>query len=317
MNDRQLVDFFKKPAGSVCGRFHQDQLEREITIPRKRIPWIKYFFHFALPAFLLSAKASAQGKVSSIICSKSTSTKEPINYRDTLKPKAMIADIDKTLSGTLGMVAVNPFKNITGKVTDEKGFPIPHASVIIKGTTIGMACDDTGNFKLDVANRKNTILIISAIGFKTEEIILSNQSILNIQLAIENTVLSGAVVVIAGRVNVNKLPSKIKQDQILVSEKPQGSVLHGIRLFPNPSFTNGQINIQWIDAEKGDYDVYFVNETGQQVHKTELVVLMDKKTITSGFFLPALKNGIYFVTITNKKTKKRYTEKLLVENKTF
>lgn len=64
MSDRQLAAFFKKPAGSVCGRFQQDQLNRDIEIPRKRIPWIKYFFRFSLPAFLISMKAGAQiGKV--------------------------------------------------------------------------------------------------------------------------------------------------------------------------------------------------------------------------------------------------------------
>jgi hypothetical protein len=61
MSDRQVAEFFKKPStGSVCGRFMTDQLERDIEIPRKRIPWIKYFFQFAFPAFLVSIKASAQ-----------------------------------------------------------------------------------------------------------------------------------------------------------------------------------------------------------------------------------------------------------------
>lgn len=60
MSDRQVAAFFKKPStGSVCGRFMNDQLERDIEIPRKRIPWVKYFFTIALPAFFLS-KASAQ-----------------------------------------------------------------------------------------------------------------------------------------------------------------------------------------------------------------------------------------------------------------
>jgi hypothetical protein len=62
MSDAQLVAFFKKPStGSVCGRFVNDQLERDIAIPRKRIPWLKYFFQIALPAFLVSQKTVAQG----------------------------------------------------------------------------------------------------------------------------------------------------------------------------------------------------------------------------------------------------------------
>src|SRR5688500_12073448 len=57
MSDRQLADFFKKPKSDVCGRFHNDQLEREILIPRKRIPWIRYFFQFTWPAFVLGLKS--------------------------------------------------------------------------------------------------------------------------------------------------------------------------------------------------------------------------------------------------------------------
>jgi len=57
MSDRELAAFFKKPAGPVCGRFQQDQLNREITIPKKRIPWLRYFFHIAWPAFILMLKS--------------------------------------------------------------------------------------------------------------------------------------------------------------------------------------------------------------------------------------------------------------------
>src|SRR5690349_2668277 len=63
MTDTQLADFFKtKSTGSTCGRFYDDQLNRNIQVPGKTIPWIKYFFQIALPAFLMSAKASAQAK---------------------------------------------------------------------------------------------------------------------------------------------------------------------------------------------------------------------------------------------------------------
>jgi hypothetical protein len=61
MSDSQLAAFFKKPSTGVCGRFYEDQLDRSIEIPKKRIPWVKYFFQFALPAFLFSLKASSQG----------------------------------------------------------------------------------------------------------------------------------------------------------------------------------------------------------------------------------------------------------------
>lgn len=60
MSDRQLAEFFKKPVGSVCGRFHNDQLNREISLPQKRIPWLRYFFTVSLPAFLASCEDRAE-----------------------------------------------------------------------------------------------------------------------------------------------------------------------------------------------------------------------------------------------------------------
>src|SRR5690606_37442260 len=63
MSDAQLVAFFRSHTGNTCGRFAKYQLDRSIEIPRKRIPWLRYFFQVAIPAFLVTAKAAAQGKV--------------------------------------------------------------------------------------------------------------------------------------------------------------------------------------------------------------------------------------------------------------
>jgi hypothetical protein len=63
-SDREIAMFFKKPSsGSVCGRFVEDQLNRDIEIPKKRIPWLKYFFQFSIPAFLASCDNRMQGKI--------------------------------------------------------------------------------------------------------------------------------------------------------------------------------------------------------------------------------------------------------------
>ncbi|HEX7906204.1 MAG TPA: hypothetical protein VF487_20160, partial [Chitinophagaceae bacterium] len=63
MSDREVAQYFKQSTGSVCGRFMQDQLERELDIPKKRIPWVRYFIQFVIPAFLTGSKAMAQGGV--------------------------------------------------------------------------------------------------------------------------------------------------------------------------------------------------------------------------------------------------------------
>lgn len=63
MNNNELVNFFKKNPENICGRFNDNQLNTNLLIPRKKIPWLKYFFQVAIPAMLFSTKATAQGSV--------------------------------------------------------------------------------------------------------------------------------------------------------------------------------------------------------------------------------------------------------------
>ena len=119
MSDRQLAAFFKKPSnGSLCGRFMSDQLDRSIDIPKKRIPWLKYFFSMLMPAFIIS-KVSAQTKIMGKVA-------RPV--RDTTK--TCISDERRTM----GIVApgIEPFQKefiVKGKIVDENGEPIPFVAI--------------------------------------------------------------------------------------------------------------------------------------------------------------------------------------------
>jgi hypothetical protein len=62
MTDTQLANFFKKNTSNVCGRFYDDQLDKQIVLPKRELPWLKYFFTITLPAFLFSQKALGQKK---------------------------------------------------------------------------------------------------------------------------------------------------------------------------------------------------------------------------------------------------------------
>src|SRR5215213_1531254 len=58
VGDRELAAFFKKSTtGSVCGRFQKEQLNRDIIVPKKPIPWLRHFVHIAWPAFILMLKS--------------------------------------------------------------------------------------------------------------------------------------------------------------------------------------------------------------------------------------------------------------------
>ncbi|MGY6522880.1 MAG: SusC/RagA family TonB-linked outer membrane protein [Mongoliitalea sp.] len=68
---------------------------------------------------------------------------------------------------------------VTGTVTSgEDGMPIPGASVIVKGTTIGTATDLDGKYSLNVPQGSN-VLVFSFVGSTTQELTIGNRSQVN------------------------------------------------------------------------------------------------------------------------------------------
>ena len=83
-------------------------------------------------------------------------------------------------------------KKITGTVVDAMG-PVIGASIMEKGTTNGTVTDFDGNFSLNV--KPGATIVVSFIGFKTQEIAVGNQSTFNITMEDDNAVLEEVVVV--------------------------------------------------------------------------------------------------------------------------
>ncbi|UJH68562.1 TonB-dependent receptor [Allomuricauda sp. SCSIO 65647] len=85
-------------------------------------------------------------------------------------------------------------REISGTVTDANGTPLPGASIVEKGTTNGTESDFDGNFSIIVTD-ENAVLVISYIGFTSQEITVSGQSNFNIILQ-ESTAALDEIVVI-------------------------------------------------------------------------------------------------------------------------
>ncbi len=87
-------------------------------------------------------------------------------------------------------------KTITGQIVDEKGEGLPGASVVLKGTNIGTNTDAKGNFTIKVPEEStNPVLVISYVGFITEEIAISGRTVVNIPLKADAKSLDEVVVV--------------------------------------------------------------------------------------------------------------------------
>lgn len=84
------------------------------------------------------------------------------------------------LVGLLQISAQGPSRRVTGQVTNSNdGQPIPGASVIVKGTTVGTVTDNGGNYSLAVPEGGNT-LVFSFIGMSPQEVPIGAQTVINV-----------------------------------------------------------------------------------------------------------------------------------------
>jgi TonB-linked SusC/RagA family outer membrane protein len=86
-------------------------------------------------------------------------------------------------------------KDVSGRVTDEKGVPIPGATVAARGSSRMTATDEDGSFTL-TGLQKNAVIVISSVGYLTEELPINERSFIEIQLSIavqslDETVIKG------------------------------------------------------------------------------------------------------------------------------
>ncbi|MDB5089034.1 MAG: TonB-dependent Receptor Plug Domain protein [Mucilaginibacter sp.] len=85
--------------------------------------------------------------------------------------------------------------NVKGKVVDEKGLPLPDASVKVKGSQAGTVTDVKGEFNIDIPD--GGVLIVSYIGYQTKEVTVSGNTPLTISL-VPSGVLNEVVVTALG-----------------------------------------------------------------------------------------------------------------------
>lgn len=84
---------------------------------------------------------------------------------------------------------------VTGKVTDDKGAPIPNATVIIRGArSLGTSTSTDGSFSISIPPTARS-LVVSAINFKPLEMSIGNKGVIDFTLESSNTSLDEVVVV--------------------------------------------------------------------------------------------------------------------------
>jgi TonB-linked SusC/RagA family outer membrane protein len=86
--------------------------------------------------------------------------------------------------------------NIRGQVTNEAGEPLPGASVVIKGTMIGVSTDVKGKFEINIPARyqERNMLVISFVGMVSKEVDFSGKTEINVILHEDQHVVADVIV---------------------------------------------------------------------------------------------------------------------------
>ena len=134
-------------------------------------------------------------------------------YKSTSDFKSLTAGMN--LTGL--QVPANDFSNqnvvssiaVSGMVTDQlSGAPLESVSINVRGTSTGTSTDKSGVFKLNVDNA-DAVLIISLIGYKTQEIKVGSNTNFQVGLVSISQALNEVVVIGYGTQKVTKVSGAI------------------------------------------------------------------------------------------------------------
>lgn len=325
MSDRQIAEFFKKPStGSICGRFMTDQLDRPMPIPRKRIPWFKYFFSILIPAFFIS-KAGAQRTMGKPSVIERDTTRIPLDREfrtlgmvlpTTIKPVCN----DSSIKGEVQLVKVRQV-TVNGRVVDESGNAIPNATITLVESGKTRKADAEGRFGF-IAGSDNLIeLVCTSVGYQATSYIypftLQYSSVVDVTVQMKKEVVGMPEVVLAticdfrnqytvGGVTVTRvIADTIKKDPF---DPPKE---YEVRFYPNPVKSGQTLYIELQTPEEGYYKWILLDIQGKMVQTTE--VWIDREAHLLDLRIPFVSSGTYIAVLLNKKSGKRYSGKIIVD----
>ncbi len=85
-------------------------------------------------------------------------------------------------------------RTVTGKITDGTGTAVANASILVKGSNIGVTSGEDGSFSLTLPENAR-VLVFSAVGFAAQEVTIGNRGLFNITLSGDDKDLQEVVVV--------------------------------------------------------------------------------------------------------------------------
>ncbi len=202
-------------------------------------------------------------------------------------------------------------KQITGKITDESGNPLPGVNIQVEGTTVGTVSDVNGLYTIS-APGENAVLVFTFIGYNPQKITVGGQSAINVALALSVTAMQEVVVVgygtarkadLTGSIAAVKQDAYINQpvnrvDQILQGRTSGVNVMNAsgapggasiIRIRGSNSITGNNEPLYVVDG--------FVGASFQDVNPTDIASIQVLKDASStAIYGSRGANGVVLIT---------------------
>ncbi|MCZ2393209.1 MAG: carboxypeptidase-like regulatory domain-containing protein [Chitinophagales bacterium] len=156
---------------------------------------------------------------------------------------------------------------VTGTVVDNTQEPLIGANVVLKGTTSGTITDYEGNFTLVINEKVPFTLVISYIGYKSNELQVSgNQSGLKIVLEDESSILNEVVV------SASRVEEKILESPVTIEKLD----LQTIKASASPDFFDQMTKLKGVTTASGSMTFNAINTRGfGGIANTRFVQLVD------------------------------------------
>ncbi|QEC72720.1 TonB-dependent receptor [Arachidicoccus ginsenosidivorans] len=133
-----------------------------------------------------------------------------------------------TFSFAICLQADAQVKTVTGKVTSEKGAPLPNASVQIQGKNLGTTTDENGQYTINAS--VGDVLQFSSVGFKKATANVGSEAVINMQLTPSNSDLSDVIVVGYGTMQKKDLTGSVAVvDMKEVKDQPAASPVEAMQ----------------------------------------------------------------------------------------
>lgn len=142
---------------------------------------------------------------------------------------------------------------VSGTVIDAStGETLAGVNIIVEGSMVGVATNSRGEFDLTINEEAPITLSVSIIGYRTREIVITEQNVTDLQIELsEETILGSDVVVSASRVEQSILDAPVsieKMDLISVNQTASPTYYNGLKNLKGVDMTTSSINFQIINA---------------------------------------------------------------------